>query len=132
MATLTAWCEKNGHTVESDPNVRIDDDLYLLLAKEFAKDLAVKIEADRQAAERQAREDADREAAEAAKKAAAEAAAKKAAEDQMAQLEAQWKKDSGETTYAGEKRLPEILRLSELSEEPARQKAAQPQLPWTV
>ena len=46
----------------------VNDDLYLLLAKEFAKDLAVKIEADRQAAERQAREDADREAAEAAKK----------------------------------------------------------------
>jgi len=31
--------------------------------------------------------------------------------------------DSGETTYAGEKSLPEILRLSELSEDPARQKA---------
>ena len=30
MATLTAWCEKNGHAIESDPNVRIDDDLYLL------------------------------------------------------------------------------------------------------
>ena len=50
MATLTAWCEKNGHPVASDPNVRIDDDLYLLLAKEFNKDMAVKIEADRQAA----------------------------------------------------------------------------------
>ena len=58
MATLTAWCEKNGHPVESDPNVRIDDDLYLLLAKEFSKDLAIKIEADRQAAERAAREEA--------------------------------------------------------------------------
>ena len=39
MATLTAWCEKNGYAVESDPNVRIDDDLYLLLAKEFNKDM---------------------------------------------------------------------------------------------
>ena len=72
MATLTAWCEKNGHAIESDPNVRIDDDLYLLLAKEFNKDMAVKIEADRQAAERQAREEAERE------RLAAEAAAKKA------------------------------------------------------
>ena len=72
MATLTAWCEKNGHAIESDPNVRIDDDLYLLLAKEFNKDMAVKIEADRQAAERQAREEAERE------RMAAEAAAKKA------------------------------------------------------
>ena len=76
MATLTAWCEKNGHPIESDPNVRIDDDLYLLLAKEFNKDQAVKIEAERLAAERAAREEADRVAAEEAKRAkeAAEAA----------------------------------------------------------
>ena len=80
MATLTAWCEKNGHPIASDPNVRIDDELYLLLAKEFSKDLAVKIEADRQAAERQAREAAEKEAAEAAKRAAEAEAAKKAAE----------------------------------------------------
>ena len=59
MATLTAWCEKNGHPIASDPNVRIDDDLYLLLAKEFNKDAATKIEADRLAAERQAREEAE-------------------------------------------------------------------------
>ena len=81
MATLTAWCEKNGHAIESDPNVRIDDDLYLLLAKEFSKDLAVKLEADRQAAERQAREDAERAAAEAAKRAREEAEAARAAEE---------------------------------------------------
>ena len=55
MSTLTAWCEKNGFPIESDPNVRIDDDLYLRLAKEFNKDMAVKLEADRQAAERQER-----------------------------------------------------------------------------
>ena len=81
MATLTAWCEKNGHPIASDPNVRIDDELYLLLAKEFSKELAVKIEADRQAAERQAREAAEKEAAEAAKRAAEAEAAKKAAEE---------------------------------------------------
>ena len=80
MATLTAWCEKNGHPIESDPNVRIDDDLYLMLAKEFNKDMAVKIEADRMAAERQAREEADKAAAEAAKKAKEEAAAREAEE----------------------------------------------------
>ena len=88
MATLTAWCEKNGHSIESDPNVRIDDDLYLLLAKEFNKDMATKIEADRQAAARQAREEAERAAAEEAKRAkeaeeearlAAEAARREAA-----------------------------------------------------
>ena len=88
MATLTAWCEKNGHPIESDPNVRIDDDLYLLLAKEFNKDMATKIEADRLAAARQAAETAKREAAriaaqkaeEEARKAAAEAKAKAEAE----------------------------------------------------
>ena len=81
MATLTAWCEKHGHTIESDPNVRIDDDLYLQLAKEFNKDMAVKIEADRLAAERSAREEADKAAAEAAKRAKEEAEAARQAEE---------------------------------------------------
>ena len=81
MATLTAWCDKNGHAVESDPNFRISDDLYLLLAKEFSKDLAVKLEADRQAAERQAREEEERKAAEAAKRAREEAEAARLAEE---------------------------------------------------
>ena len=82
MATITAWCEKNGHAVESDPNVRIDDDLYLLLAKEFNKDQAVKIEAERQAAARQAREEAEKAAADAAKRAKEEAEAARAAEEE--------------------------------------------------
>ena len=82
MATLTAWCEKNGHVIESDPNVRIDDDLYLLLAKEFNKDMATKIEADRRAAERQAKEEAAKAAVEAEQRAKAEAeAARVAAEE---------------------------------------------------
>ena len=90
MATLTAWCAKNGHPIESDPNVRIDDDLYLLLAKEFNKDMATKIEADRQAAERKAREDAEKEAAEEAKRAAAEAeAARQAAAEAEAKAKAE-------------------------------------------
>ena len=80
MATLTAWCEKNGHPIASDPNVRIDDDLYLLLAKEFSKDAATKIEADRLAAERQAREEAEKAAAEAAQRAKEEEAARQAEE----------------------------------------------------
>jgi len=81
MATLTAWCEKNGHPIESDPNVRIDDDLYLMLAKEFNKDMATKLEADRLAAERQARDEAEKAAAEAAKRAKEEEeAARQAAE----------------------------------------------------
>ena len=99
MATLTAWCEKHGHTIESDPNVRIDDDLYLQLAKEFNKDMATKIEADRLAAERAARDEAEKVKAEearrvkeeaeaarlAAEKAAREAAEKAKAEEEAAQ-----------------------------------------------
>ncbi len=81
MATLTAFCEKNGYSVESDPNVRIDDDLYLLLAKEFNKDKAMKIEADRLASERQAAEEAARKTAEEAERLKAEQAAARAAEE---------------------------------------------------
>ena len=106
MATLTAWCEKNGHPIASDPNVRIDDELYLLLAKEFSKDLAVKIEADRQAAERQAREAAEKEAAEAAKRAAEAEAAKKAAEEaarRAAEAEAKRAAEEAERAEAAKK-----------------------------
>ena len=55
MATLTAFCQKNGYTIESDPNAKINDDLYLILAKEFNKDMVTKLEAAKQAAERQER-----------------------------------------------------------------------------
>ena len=55
MSTAVAFCEKQGREIMADPNVRIDDDLYLLLAKEFNKDMAIKLEADRQAQERQER-----------------------------------------------------------------------------
>ena len=114
MSTLTAFCEKHGHPIESDPNVRIDDDLYLLLAKEFNKDMATKIEADRLVAERQAREEearreaeaaqrakeeaeAARLAEEAAKKAAREAAAKRAEEEAAKAREAEQKKTAAQT-----------------------------------
>ena len=90
MATLTAWCEKHGHAIESDPNVRIDDDLYLMLAKEFSKDLATKLEADRQAAERAAKEEAAKAEAEAAKRAKEEAeAARLAAQREAARIAAE-------------------------------------------
>ena len=116
MATLTAWCEKNGHPVASDPNVRIDDDLYLLLAKEFNKDMAVKIEADRQAAERAAAaeaEKAEKAAAEAARKAAAEEAARQEAARKAAEAEAQ----------AAAQAAAEAARKA-AAEEAARQEAA--------
>ena len=137
MATLTAWCEKNGHAIESDPNVRIDDDLYLLLAKEFSKDLAVKLEADRQAAARQAREEAERAAAEEAKRAkeAAEAeriAAQKAAEEakrEAARVAAQRAAEEAEKAKAvAEKARVEAEQAAkEREEEAATQPAPKPE-----
>jgi len=137
MATLTSWCEKNGHPVESDPNVRIDDDLYLLLAKEFNKDMAVKIEADRLAAERQAREEAERAAAEAAKRAreeaeaarqAAEAAKKEAARiaAQKAAEEAEKARQEAERAKAEALAAEEARKAKEAQEAAAKEaKAAQ-------
>ncbi|MBR1426352.1 MAG: translation initiation factor IF-2 [Paludibacteraceae bacterium] len=56
MSTAVEFCAKQGKEIATDPNTRIDDDLYLMLAKEFNKDMALKLEADRQAQERQERE----------------------------------------------------------------------------
>ena len=56
MSTAMNFFAKQGKEINPDPNTRIDDELYLLLAKEFNKDMALKLEAERQAAERQARE----------------------------------------------------------------------------
>ena len=93
MATAVEFLGKHGMNIDTDPNLRIDDDVYMKLAKEFSKDLALKLEAERQQQQRQerdiqkvltldsAQEEADRRAAEAARQAAQEAAeaAKKAA-----------------------------------------------------
>ena len=56
MSTAVSFFAKQGKEINPDPNTRIDDELYLMLAKEFNKDMALKLEAERQAAERQARE----------------------------------------------------------------------------
>ncbi len=138
MATLTAWCEKHGHSIESDPNVRIDDDLYLMLAKEFNRDMATKLEADRQAAERQAKEEAVRQAAEAAKaekeaaeraraeaeaaRRAAEAAAKAEAERQAAEKAAA-AKAAAEAAKAAEKAAAEKAAAKAREEKEAAEKA---------
>ena len=137
MATLTAWCEKNGHAIESDPNVRIDDDLYLLLAKEFNKDQAMKIEADRKAAERQAREEAEKAAAEEAKRAKeAEEAARMAAEEakrEAARVAAQRAAEEAEKArLEAEKAKAEQAKNEEVkakSEEPAPAPAPAPEKP---
>ena len=127
MATLTAWCEKNGHPIASDPNVRIEDDLYLLLAKEFSKDVAVKLEADRQAAERAAREEAEKaaKAAEAAKKAAEDEAAKRAAEE-AAQREAERKAAEEAEKAAKAAQAAEEAKATQAAEAPKQAEPAKP------
>ena len=130
MATLTSWCEKHGHSIESDPNVRIDDDLYLLLAKEFNKDMAVKIEADRLAAERAARDEAAKAAAEAAKRAREEAeatrlaaeAAKREAERQAAQKAAE---EAAAAKAAAEKAAADAAKENEEAESQKKAQEAQ-------
>jgi len=131
MATLTAWCEKNGHPIESDPNVRIDDDLYLLLAKEFNKDQAMKIEADRKAAERQAREEADRKAAEEEKRVKeAEEAARQAAEAAKKEAERQAAlKAEQEARQAEEEAKKEAARLAAEKAKQEASKAAEAKQP---
>ena len=56
MTTLTEWCARNGHPVEYDPNFRLSDELFALLAEEFHRDKEVKINADRALAEAKALE----------------------------------------------------------------------------
>jgi translation initiation factor IF-2 len=41
ISTAVDFCAKQGKGIAVDPNTRIDDDLYLLLAKEFNKDMAL-------------------------------------------------------------------------------------------
>ena len=132
MATLTAWCEKNGHTIESDPNFRISDDLYLLLAKEFSKDLAVKLEADRQAADRQAQVDAEKAAKaaeEAAKKAAEEAAARKAAEEAAAKKAAEEAAAKKAEEEAAAKKAAEEAKAAEAAKIAAEESKVESQKP---
>ncbi|MBQ9339728.1 MAG: translation initiation factor IF-2 [Paludibacteraceae bacterium] len=56
MSTAVEFAAKQGKEIAADPNVRIDDELYLLLAKAFNKDMALKLEAEKQAQERLERE----------------------------------------------------------------------------
>ena len=53
MSTAVEFFKNIGQEIPSDPNARLDDEQYLLLAKQFNKAMALKIEAERQARERQ-------------------------------------------------------------------------------
>ncbi|MDR3651393.1 MAG: translation initiation factor IF-2 [Paludibacter sp.] len=52
MSTALEFLAKKGHKLAHDPNLKLEDDLHLLLAKEFNKDMALKIESERLSQER--------------------------------------------------------------------------------
>ena len=58
MHTAIEFLAKKGHKFQQDPNLKLEDDLYLLLAKEFNKDMALKIESERLSQERLLKEKA--------------------------------------------------------------------------
>jgi len=150
MSTAIEFCAKQGKEIAVDPNTRIDDDLYLLLAKEFNKDMALKLEAEKQAQERMERDipesisvdkpkpehistevpkpkvlgkidlDAEKKAKEAAR-AEAEAAAKKAAEEKArAEIAEAMRKEE-----EARKAAAEVLRIQQEQERKARELEAQ-------
>ncbi|MBO4578122.1 MAG: translation initiation factor IF-2, partial [Paludibacteraceae bacterium] len=132
MSTAVEFLAKQGMQIDTDPNLRIEDDIYMKLAKEFNKDMALKLEAERQQQQRQerdiqkvltldsAQEEADKKAAEAARKAAQEAAeaAKKAAEEAARKAE----EEARRAAEAAKKAQEEAERLA--SERAAAERAA--------
>jgi translation initiation factor IF-2 len=58
MNTAVEFLAKKGHKLAIDPNLRLTDDLHLLLAKEFNKDMALKMESERLSQERHLKEKA--------------------------------------------------------------------------
>jgi translation initiation factor IF-2 len=58
MTTAVEFLAKKGHKIVVDPNLKLSDDLHLLLAKEFNKDMALKIESERLSQERLLKEKA--------------------------------------------------------------------------
>ena len=147
MATAVEFLGKHGMNIDTDPNLRIDDDVYMKLAKEFSKDLALKLEAERQQQQRQerdiqkvltldsAQEEADRRAAEAARQAAQEAAeaakkaaeeaARKAAEEAQRAAEAARKAEEEAARLAAEREAEEQARRE--AEKAAAEEAAKAQ-----
>ena len=56
MSTAVEFAAKQGKEIQTDPNTRIDDDLYMLMAQAFNKDMALRMLAEKQQQERQERE----------------------------------------------------------------------------
>jgi len=46
LATAVEFLAKKGHNINADPNEKISDELHLLLAKQYDKDMAAKMEAE--------------------------------------------------------------------------------------
>ena len=59
MSTAVEFFAKKGHKIVVDPNLKLSDDLHLLLAKEFNKDMALKIESERLSQERHLKDKAE-------------------------------------------------------------------------
>lgn len=58
MSTAVEFLAKKGHKFSADPNMKLADEDYLLLAKEFNKDMALKLESERLSQERHNKEKA--------------------------------------------------------------------------
>lgn len=56
LSTAVDFLAKKGHKVPADINFKITNEEYLLLAKEFNKDMALKLESERLSQERQSKE----------------------------------------------------------------------------
>mgnify|MGYP003311616833 CR=1 FL=1 len=118
MSTAIEFFGKQGKNIATDPNTRIDDDLYMLLVKEFNKDMALKMEAEQQAQERQERENQQA------------TTAQKAAEPEHIATETPQPKVIGRIELEEDKKAKEAARKAaeeeearRLAEEMAKQKA---------
>lgn len=120
MSTAVEFCQKQGKEIATDPNVRIDDDLYLLLAKEFNKDMALKMEAQRQQLERQEREIQQTVSVE----------PEKTQEPEMVKITVQKPKVVGKIELEPKKAEPETKaeapKVEEPKEQPKEEKVAEP------
>ena len=59
MTTAVEFLAKKGHKIPVDPNHKITDELYFLLAREFNKDMALKLESEKLSNERHLKEKTD-------------------------------------------------------------------------
>lgn len=58
MTTAIEFLAKKGHKLSADPNTKLADEIYLMLAQEFNKDMALKLESERLSQERHSKEKA--------------------------------------------------------------------------